>query len=173
MCKQALQQTPDYTDIQVFLGRVHYWNKQPDSFLQMLKGALETNPAHGDASIAITDIQYYDQHYSGALNYIEKGLIYHPFSKELMLRKAKCLVALNRFGEAYKITDSLLKANPKNGSLRNLAENIKDLSSKNKIGIYYDYIWFDKQFSNSWHLISVDYSRQTKAGSFKVIYNNL
>ncbi len=54
LCKQALQQTPDYPDIQVFLGRVYYWNKQPDSSLQMLKGALETNPAHEDASIAIT-----------------------------------------------------------------------------------------------------------------------
>ena len=165
LSKQALQQSPGYTDIQIFLGRVYYWNGQADSSMIMLKAALENKPAYEDASVAIADIEYFSEHYASALHYSERGLVYNPSSKELMLRKAKCLAALYRYKEAWFITDSLLQTDPKNNALRSLASRIKDYSSKNKIGISYDYTYFDKQFSNPWHIVSLDYSRQTRAGS--------
>ncbi len=166
MCRQALRQSPGYTDIQIFLGRVYYWSGQADSSLLMLTAALQNKPAYEDASVAIADIEYYSDHYEIALNYVERGLAYNPASKDLMLRKAKYLTALYRYKEAWFITDSLLQTDPKNNALRSLAARIKDYSSKNKIGISYDYTYFDKQFSNPWHIVSLDYSRQTKAGSF-------
>ncbi|MCW3090956.1 MAG: yaiO [Ferruginibacter sp.] len=162
----ALQQSPGYTDIRIFLGRVYYWNDQPDSSLLTLKAALQNKPDYEDAAIAISDIEYFSDHYASALNYIEHGLGFHPASKELMLRKAKNLAALSRYKEALVITDSLLKTDPKNNALRSLAERIRDYRSKNKIGLSYDYTYFDKQFDNPWHIVSMDYSRQTKAGSF-------
>ncbi|MEO6719506.1 MAG: YaiO family outer membrane beta-barrel protein [Ferruginibacter sp.] len=165
LSKLALQQSPGYTDIQIFLGRVYYWSNQPDSSLQILKAALEGKPRYEEASIAITDIEYYNEHYEQALYYCENGLRHNPFSTELKLRKAKCLAALNRYREAYALTDSLLFTDPKNSVVRALAGRIQDLSSKNKIGISYDHTGFDKQFADPWHLISLDYSRQTKRGS--------
>ncbi len=174
LSKQALEQSPAYTDIQIFLGRVYYWNDQRDSSLMMLKMAIESKPAYEEAAIAIADIEYFNNHYSNALQYAEGGLTYNPASKELMLRKAKYLSALTRYKEAWLITDSLLKTDPKNIALRALAARIQDYSSNNKIGISYDYTGFDKQFSNPWHVVSIDYSRQTKAGSFiaRVNYAN-
>ncbi len=166
LSKKALLQSPGYTDIQIFLGRVYYWNDQPDSSLLLLKAAVENKPGYEDASVAIADIEYFSEHYASALYYSERGLIYNPSSKELMLRKAKCLSALFRYREAWSITDSLLQTDPKNNTLRSLAARIRDYSSKNKIGISYDHTGFDKQFSNPWHIVSLDYSRQTKAGSF-------
>ncbi len=166
LCRQALLQSPGYTDIQIFLGRVYFWNKQTDSALIILKAALENKPAYEDASVAITDVEYFSDHYSGALYYCEQGLKYNPASKELMVRKAKCLAALDRYKEAWILTDSLLQTDPANEALRLLAARIRDNNSKNKIGISYDYTGFDKQFDNPWHLVSIDYSRQTKAGSF-------
>jgi YaiO family outer membrane protein len=166
LSKQALQQSPGYADIQIFLGRVYYWSGQHDSSLVLLKEVIENKPAYEDAAVAITDIEYYNDHYISALHYSEIGLLHHPSSKELLLRKAKCLAALNRYKEAWDITDSLLQTDPKNVGLRSLAAGIKDYSSKNKMGISYDYTVFDKQFSNPWHIVSLDYSRQTKAGSF-------
>ncbi|MBC7887000.1 MAG: YaiO family outer membrane beta-barrel protein [Ferruginibacter sp.] len=165
LSKQALLQSPDYVDIQIFLGRVYYWNGQPDSSLLMLKAALQNKPSYEDASIAITDIEYFSENYTSALHYAGLGLVHHPSSKELMLRKAKCLAALLRYKAALFITDSLLQTDPKNNELRVLAARIKDYRSKSKIGISYDYTGFDKQFSNPWHIVSFDYSRQTRAGS--------
>ncbi|CAN5490562.1 hypothetical protein BH11BAC3_BH11BAC3_17030 [soil metagenome] len=174
LSKQALEQSPAYTDIQIFLGRVYYWNDQPDSSLSMLKMALESKPAYEEAAIAISEIEYFNGHYSNALGYAEGGLVYHPASQELMLRKAKYLAAMIRYKEAWSITDSLLNIDPKNIYLRALAARIQDYSSNNKIGISYDYTGFDKQFSNPWQVVSLDYSRQTKAGSFiaRVNYAN-
>ena len=174
LSNKALLQSPGYTDIQVFLGRVYYWNDQPDSSLRVLQAALENKPAYEETAIAITDIEYFNDHYSSALYYSERGLFYNPASGELMLRKVKCLAALERYAEAFSIADSLLKIDPKNAALRSLAESIRDRKSKNKIGISYDYTWFDKQFSNPWHVVSMDYSRQTKRGSIigRVNYAN-
>lgn len=166
LSKQALAQSPGYTDIQIFLGRVYYWNGNSDSSLMTLKAALENKPAYEDAAVALADIEYYNQHYASALYFTESGLSYNPASKELMLRKAKSLAALYRYKEAGKIADSLLHTDPANNELRSLASRIKDDRSKNKIGLSYEYTHFDKQFANPWHIVSLDYSRQTKAGSF-------
>ncbi|MEO6548056.1 MAG: YaiO family outer membrane beta-barrel protein [Ferruginibacter sp.] len=161
----ALQQSPGYTDIRVFLGRVYYWNDQPDSSLINLKTALQNEPGYEETSVAISDIEYFSGHYSSALSYAEQGLVYHPLSKELVMRKAKFLAALLRYKEALAITDSLLKIDPKNNQLRSLSERIRDYAFKNKVGLSYDYTYFDKQFNDPWHIVSIDYSRQTHAGS--------
>src|SRR4029079_2936861 len=97
--------------------------------------------------------------------YCQNGLNYNPFSTDLKFRNAKILAALKRYREAYTVVDSLLRTDSKNESVRAIAGKIQELSSKNKVGISYDHTWFDKQFSDPWHLISLDYSRQTKAGS--------
>src|SRR5688500_12142120 len=49
LSKIALEQSPDYTDIQIFLGRVYFWNKQEDSAVLVLKSAVEKKPAYEDA----------------------------------------------------------------------------------------------------------------------------
>ena len=56
LSKLALLQSPGYTDIQIFLGRVYYWNNQTDSSLQILKAAVEAKPGYEETYIALTDI---------------------------------------------------------------------------------------------------------------------
>lgn len=68
----------------------------------------------------------------------------------------------------------VLKNNPSLTEARSLASRIKENSAKNKVSLSYDYIYFDKQFNDPWHLVSVDYGRQTKYGSIigRVNYAN-
>ena len=108
------------------------------------------------------------------MSYADDGIRYNPSSKELLLRKTKCLSALDRYKDALEITDSLLNMDPKNNAARSLSAGIKDRSSKNKLGVSYDHTGFDKQFTKPWHIVSIDYSRQTKSGSFmgRVNYAN-
>ncbi|HLF45282.1 MAG TPA: YaiO family outer membrane beta-barrel protein [Chitinophagaceae bacterium] len=58
-----------------------------------------------------------------------------------------------------------MKEDPKNAETRSISEKIKDQASKNKFGINYDYVSFDKQFDDPWHLVSMSYSRSTGIGS--------
>ena len=172
--KKALIISPDYADIRIFLGRVYTWWDKTDSARECFKKVLEQQPQNEDASSAYADLEYWNNQSEKALLICENGLTFHPQSKVLLLKKAKSLVELERFKDANNDLIALLKIDPKNAEARSLTEKIKDLSAKNKFGISYDLATFDKQFDDPWHIVSMDYSRSTKAGSFsgRVNYAN-
>lgn len=165
-CFKALAQSPDYADIRIFLGRIYTWTNLYDSAKNCFETVLKNNPEHEDASIAFTDLEYWNNHYDDALKICNKALQFHPQSKDLLIRKAKVLIAARKFVEADAVINQLLAIDKNNTEARALADRIKDVSAKNKIGISYDYTYFDKQFSDPWHLVSLDYSRSTPIGSF-------
>jgi YaiO family outer membrane protein len=174
LCQQALSQSPDYTDIRVFLGRLYFWSDKEDSARITLDQALRENPSHEDAAVAAASIAYFTNRYQEGLAYSETGLQHHPKSPDLLLQKAKILTAMRNYKYAARLTDTLLTIDPQNTDARALSGRIRDFAASNKIGISYDYTHFEKQFEDPWHLISLDYSRQTKYGSVigRVNYTN-
>ncbi|MDR3716838.1 MAG: YaiO family outer membrane beta-barrel protein [Puia sp.] len=164
-CKKALEKSPDYSDIRVFLGRIYAWNHHLDSARQALGYVLDRHPDNEDAAAAMTDLEYWNDHSDQALSWCDKGLFYHPASRDLLLKKAKILNDLGRFKESAAITDTLLRTDPKNAEARALALQTRFKAAKNQLGVYYDYVYFDKEFNAPWHLASVDYKRQTKIGA--------
>lgn len=162
---QALKKAPDYSDIRIFLGRLYSWTNRYDSARAAFGYVISRHPDNEDASAALTDLEYWNNHDEEALQECERGLGHHPQSQTLLLKKAKILKSLQRYSEAWAATDSLLTINPKNDAARSLMNSIQDNSSRNKIGIGYDFVYFDKQFSDPWHLVSLSYTRQTKLGS--------
>lgn len=165
LSKKALTQSPGYADIRIFLGRVYTWSGQPDSARNAFEEVLRQQPDNEDAASAYSDLEYWNDNPEKALSICENGMKYHPQSKTLLLKKAKCLVELKKFHEANDIANALLKEDSKNAAARSLSDKIKDLSSKNKIGISYDFVGFDEQFDNPWHLASLSYSRRTSMGT--------
>lgn len=165
LSRKALAKSPNYSDIRIFLGRVYTWSDKKDSARIEFEKVLNQDKENEDASVAYADLEYWNDDPAKALSICETGLVSHPGSKELLLRKAKSLIDLKRFQEANDVVNTLLKADPKNDAARTLSSKIKDLVSKNKIGISYDFTGFDKQFANPWHLVSISYSRATSLGS--------
>lgn len=167
LAKQALVKSPGYSDIHIFIGRIYTWRHELDSAREQFSYVLQRHPGNLDASSAFTDLEYWNDNDTAALRYCNEGLKYHPGSSELLLKKARILNNMRRYNEAYAIADSLLKTNPKNSAARALAAGIRNNSSRNKIGISYDYVHFDQNYPSSdpWHLASVDYTRQTRLGS--------
>jgi YaiO family outer membrane protein len=165
LSKQALSKSPDYTDIRVFLGRLYIWSNHPDSARTQLDEVLTKHPDNEDGAIAYASLEYWNNNSAKALPLVTQGLRWHPASTDLLLLKAKILNDLKRFREANLTIDTVLAANPKNTEARALASRIRDNTSKNKISVNYDFIYFDKQFNDPWHLASIDYSRQTAIGS--------
>lgn len=164
-CYKALNVSPNYADIRIFLGRIYTWTDNYDSAKICFEIVLQNQPNYEDATVAYTDLEYWNNNYTNALKLCNAALIYHPKSINLLTRKAKILIALRQFVEAQQIIDTIFLIEPANANARSLAASIKDVSATNKIGVSYDYTYFDKQFDNPWHLLSVDYSRSTKLGS--------
>ena len=164
-CLKALERSPNYADIRIFLGRLYTWSDQVDSAKACFETVLQREPDNEDASIAYADLQYWNDHYKETIAICDEGLKANPNSKDLWLRKAKALAALKDYAGAMVITSALLKTDKSNAAARSLETSIKDDAAKNKIGITYDYTYFDKQFDAPWHLMSVDYGRSTNLGS--------
>jgi YaiO family outer membrane protein len=165
LSKLALQKSPDYADIQIFLGRLYTWSDKTDSARKVFDKLLIKQPELEDASLASGSLEFWNNNSAKALQIVDSGLGFHPNSVSLLLLKAKVLNDLKRWPEANLVINNILKTNPNDTEARALASRIKDSSTKNKIGINYDFIYFDKQFDDPWHLTSIDYSRLTKIGS--------
>ena len=165
LSKTALKQSPDYADIQIFLGRLYTWSDKTDSARKVFDTLLLKRPELEDASLAASSLEFWNDNFTKALQIADAGLGFHPNSPSLLLLKAKVLNDLKKWPEANDVVNKVLKINPNETEARALSSRIKDNSTKNKISLTYDYVYFDKQFDDPWHLTSIDYSRQTKIGS--------
>jgi len=166
LSRQALAISPDYADIQIFMARNYAWSDQYDSARKILASVVQKKPAYIDAWSASADVELWDDQYVVALELCNKGLEQEPTNKELLLKKAKVLKALKRNQEATSVVKQVLKTDAGNNEARALATRLKGESYKNRVGISYDYTYFDKQYSDPWHIVSLDYTRQTNIGSF-------
>lgn len=165
LAKQALEKSPNYTDISVFLGRLYTWTDKVDAARQVFEELEQKNTQDEDFFVAYASLEYWNNNYEKAINIIDKGLNYHPKSEVLLLLKAKVYNSNNNFGEAEKTTSAILEINPKNTEARALSIRIKELTSKNAVGITYNYSHFDKQFADDWHIVGLSYKRVTPIGS--------
>ena len=169
--KTALLKSPDYADIRIFLGRLYTWTDKPDSARIEFKTVLARDPKNEDASNAAFDVEYFNSIYPEALKIAETGLSYHPESEDLTLRKAKALNALERTKEAYTLTSGFLKKNPQSKPVNDLNETYKNELRIHKIGMGYSYIYFDKRFTDPWHIASLYYGNNSKAFSYTLGIN--
>jgi len=160
LCKKILEKSPNYVDVHVLLGRVYFWNDQKDSAISTLNHVIRVKP-YEDAYIALSDILRWSDQYSTSLAVAEEGLKHFPASEELTIRKIKALDDLKEYKNAYHFADSLLSKKNTDADLRQLTETLKNKMAKNVISVSYDYDYFDKQFPDPWHLLSVSYGRQT------------
>ncbi len=171
LSKRALDISPKYSDIRIFLGRVYTWSNMYDSAKTAYEYVLSYDVNYEDAYAAYTDLEYWNDHNESALKLVNTGLTHHPKSETLLLKKAKILFALRQFKESADAVNEVLKINKANTEARAFAERIKEAVANNRIGINYSYTTFDKQFADPWHIISFDYGRQTKLGSFAARIN--
>jgi YaiO family outer membrane protein len=165
LAKEALKISPDYTDISIFLARLYTWNKDIVSARAVFEDLQKKGVKDEDYFIAYASMEYWNDHNANAIKVIDEGLANHPSSQALWLLKAKVYFGTNEYAEAEKAIASLLLINPKNTEARALAVRISEFSSKNEVGITYNYSHFDKQFGDDWHIVGVIYKRMTSLGS--------
>ncbi len=162
--QQGIQQSPGYTDLWVFMGRINSWEKNYDSAAYFFENALQKNPGYEDASLGYATMLFWNNAYPKALAICNTGLQFHPESASLLLLKSRIFVAQQNYDSAYFTIQKLIHFRNEMAAARALAASIKSLLSKNQIDLSYDFVYFDQQFNNPWHLASVDYGRTTSLG---------
>ncbi len=171
LLKAGLAQAPDYLEMRVFLGRVYTFSDSLTLARAAFQGVLLKEAGHEEASLGYANLEYWNNNAQEALKLVNSGLELHPESQPLNILKAKILYQQKEPQEASSILDYVLDVNPGNSEARSLQQSQNSLSSKNAIGVSYEYVYFDKRFDDPWHIAFVDYSRQTKAGLFTARLN--
>ncbi|MEO8795975.1 MAG: YaiO family outer membrane beta-barrel protein [Daejeonella sp.] len=169
--KKALDRSPDYADIRIFLGRLYTWSDKPDSARTEFKRVLTSEPKNEEALSAYFDVEYFNDQFPEALKIATDGLQYYPESETFTLKKAKALNSLESTKEAYQLTSSFLNNHPDSKGILDLNESLKDELRIHSVGLGYSYIYFDKRYTDPWQIASVYYGNKSKAFSYTVGLN--
>jgi YaiO family outer membrane protein len=170
LCQQALQKSPDYADIRIFMGRLYTWSDKLAEARQQFSTVLAKDSTNKDALSAATDLEFWNDQPSQALVYCNTALRHYPTDSDLLLKKARILNDLKLTTEAYAVANQVLKSNPDNADARALADRLKWAASKNTLVVGYDYLYFDNNYNDAlhkspWSLANISYTRSTKLGS--------
>ncbi|MCA5005791.1 YaiO family outer membrane beta-barrel protein [Sphingobacterium bovistauri] len=165
LTKMALSQSPDYTDLSVFLGRLYTWTDKIDSAQFVFENLQKKGIADEDYFIAYGSLLYWNDITAKANEIVGEGLVHHPQSEGLLILKAKIEYVKKDYLSANKTLVTLINLNPGHTEGRVLSNKIKDYVAKNAIGLSYSFTHFDKQFADNWHIASLSYKRMTSLGS--------
>ncbi|WP_304063753.1 YaiO family outer membrane beta-barrel protein [Pedobacter glucosidilyticus] len=159
--KQAVKQSPDYKDLRILLGRLYTFSDQTDSAKNEFQKVLLKQYDDIDALSGIYDADYWADRYDLALKTAELGINYHPDTALFYIRKAKV------FNAQFKPFDAIdfLESNPsilKDSLARAYLDDLKLTNLRNRIGISYEYVDFDKRFDEPWHFATISYGYRSK-----------
>lgn len=74
---EALEKSPNYADVDIFLGRIYSWDHQYDSARIHFLKVLNAKP-NEDASIAYADLEYWNDDYQKSLEICSDALNVYP-----------------------------------------------------------------------------------------------
>ena len=174
LSKEALARSPEYTDIQVFLGRLYTWMDKVDSARLVFQQLEQKQVQDADFHLAYASLEYWEDQEAKALALVNRGLDYSPKSMDLRLLKAKILNSQGQYSVAQDIVKTILEEQPANSEARDLWNRLKNQSGDREIGLSYNFLYFDKQFADNWHILGLSYKQGTKLGSliFKTNFAN-
>ena len=165
VCQQAIQQSPDYTEVAVYLGRLYFWSGNNDSARQVYNHVIHSNPTNEEALAALAELENSTQNYQQGLSITLEALKHHPGSTMLLYQRARALYATGNFDESLSVTKDILEKDASHTQAKKLKASIREAKSKNSVTVGYDYTGFEKQFDKPWQITSLAYSRKTNLGS--------
>ena len=164
ICYEILKDSPNYTDVSVFLARLYTWDDMYDSARAIFSKIFSRDSSNYDAINAAIDMEYWSDNSKQALVYCNLGLEKYPKSEDYLLKKARVLANLKQYDEAFSTIERLLSINNSNAEALSLAERLKEEVRINAITVNYSYEKFNEIFS-PWQLGYIQYSRQTPIGT--------
>ncbi|MCM5662709.1 YaiO family outer membrane beta-barrel protein [Galbibacter mesophilus] len=164
LTQTAIEKTPDYTDLYVFLGRLYSWTDQPELARETFEKALIQDPDYEDTALAYGSLEYWEKNLEKALSIVNNGLEAHPSSEDLLILKSKILVGMKQYEKANEVLNEVLEINPESNEAIMIMRQSNFETSKNAVQATYDFVYFDERFDDPWQLASIGYRRQTKLG---------
>jgi YaiO family outer membrane protein len=139
---------------------------KPDSARIVFKQLELKDVKDADFYLAYGSMEYWEDNNTEAARIVNKGLTVDQNSLDLLILKAKVQNVNKDFNGSKGTLDRILEIDPQHTEARKLLIGIRDQVSMNEIGITYNWLYFDKQFEDNWHIAGLSYKRGTSIGSF-------
>lgn len=163
--RKALEKAPEYADVVVFLARTYLWDEMKEKAEEVLKPLLQKDPDNAEAVKVMFDAAFWSHNNHEALQWAEKGLRKNGTDKELLIKRAQALGALERFDDAVNVLDGLLQRFPGDEEVLQIWNDFKASLNRNTLTAMATYDFYtSEQFGNA-SLYSLQYGRRTSLGS--------
>lgn len=162
---KALDRSPDYYDIGIFVARIHSWQGNFSRAEEQLGYVLEKDPQNRGALLALIDIKQWADNYKSALQVVRRALNYYPTDIDFLMLKADLLREEGRYDQAAQTYKVILAEFPDTSEARKGLKNVRRNLMKNQATVSYRYDHFRQDF-DPWHFTGMQLMRQTDIGSF-------
>lgn len=164
LLRLALQESPNYVDIRIFLARTLAWDGKRAEARKELRTVFNQKPYNIEALLFAIDVEQWDDKPSEALKICVTALRKFPNHEDFLIQKAKILRDLNRENESLITLSILEDINPSHPEIPKIRESIKSNFIMQGIGANETYDWYTHYFDPN-HLFALQYNRSTFFGS--------
>lgn len=166
LCKMALDKSPNYLEIEVFMGRTYAWDGNRDEARKVYNGVLEKEPVHIEATLAMADVELWDNKPLEALVYLDKCLAVFPNNYDLLFKKAKALITAKREEEALMVLGRAIEIQPGSKECNDLKQSIKGPKLKHTITTNVAADFYSDPNYGTMYYSMVQFGTMTKYGTF-------
>lgn len=170
MLSFILQNSPDYHDVRILLGRTYAWDGKYEDARKELQAVLSRWPENLDAFNALTDCEMWSEQFYAALEVADRGLKIFPNDEDLLYKRASILNNLKKQEEAVITLNKLLTINPSHEKGNSLLKAIEIAGMKYTAGVSYSVDLFDRTFDPA-HYGALQLGRTNSWGSSIVRLN--
>lgn len=124
LLRDALQTSPDYHGIRVFLARILAWQGTYTEAREALERVLERDSANRGAHEMRITLSLWDDRPEEARHQVDEALEYHTTDAEFWIMKARIELALDSPGEALQAMEQVERLNPSHPGLATLRADI-------------------------------------------------
>jgi len=164
LLESHLKSEPDDTDARVYYGIVLSWEARYDEARTQLRQVLAGNPNHGDALLALANLELWSDHPEQTERLTSAALERRGASADLMYARARALKAMNRERDAMDVLNQLLQLEPQHADALRTRSSLQDSMRHWEAQWSYSYEWFNKNL-DGWHEAQMGLKRATPAGS--------
>lgn len=161
---KALERSPDYHGIRIFLARLYGWEGNFDKAREELHRVFEQEPENRRAFLVAIDIERWSENFVKARQLVNQAIEYHPEDEELLLKKASVLYTMEEYKSSEKIYRKVLDQSPGNIKARDGLQSAQQKQMKYAATVSYRYDYFEETF-DPWRFTELGLSRQTPYGS--------
>lgn len=166
----ALEKSPTYADITIFLARTYAWDGQRKKSIDLLLAVRKREPKNTECILALMDVYFWDDQEQEALLAGEAGLKNAPNNTDLLYKKAKILNSVGKTEESSQVAQQILSINPGHKEARELVKELKGAFKKNSVAFGLSSDRFSRTFDPAYYSY-IQYSRLTPIGSVQFRVN--